>query len=120
MRWVSASETLALRSGCARTVRLAAAALIHTVIGMGIRTIVFDFGNVLGFFNPRRAAEQLAAYADGLDADAILPLLLDEQLEDEYERGVLDSAAFWVLMRERCRLTCDDAGFDTAYADMFW
>ena len=86
---------------------------------MSIRTIVFDFGNVLGFFSHRRAAEQLAVYADGLDADAIQSLLLDEQLEDDYERGVLSSTSFRALVRERCRLTCDDGQFDTAYADMF-
>ena len=31
---------------------------------MNLSTIVFDFGNVLGFFSHRRAAEQLAAYTD--------------------------------------------------------
>ena len=86
---------------------------------MAIRTIVFDFGNVFGFFSHRRAAEQLADYADGFDADAIQALLFDAQLEDEYERGTLSTAAFRTLVRERCRLTCHDAEFDAAYADMF-
>ena len=92
---------------------------IITTIGMGIRTIVFDFGNVLGFFSHRRAAEQLAAYGAAGSADAIQSYLFNGQLEDDFESGLLDSAAFRALVRDRCRLTCDDAQFDTAYADMF-
>ncbi len=42
------------------------------------------------------------------------------RLEDHYERGAIDSATFRALVRERCRLVCDDAQFDAAYADMFW
>ncbi len=86
---------------------------------MGIRTIVFDFGNVLGFFSHRRAAEQLAAYSGHGSADAIQSFLFNGRLEDDYESGLLDSAAFRVLVRDRCRLTCDDDQFDAAYADMF-
>src|ERR1700722_9620987 len=84
---------------------------------MGIRTIVFDFGNVLGFFSHRRAAEQLAAY--GSDADAIQSFLFGGRLEDDFEAGLFDSAAFRAQVRQNCRLTCDDAQFDVAYADMF-
>jgi len=87
---------------------------------MGIRAIVFDFGNVLGFFDHRRAARQLAAYADGVGAEAVRAFLFGGQLEDDYESGLLDTAAFRALVRERCRLTCSDAEFDRAYADMFW
>jgi putative hydrolase of the HAD superfamily len=87
---------------------------------MGIRAIVFDFGNVIGFFSHRRAAEQLAAYATGGCADAIQSFLFNGRLEDDYERGAIDSATFRALVRERYRLVCDDAQFDAAYADMFW
>jgi glucose-1-phosphatase len=92
--------------------------LIHNTIGMGIRTIVFDFGNVIGFFSHRRAAEQLAAYA-AVNADVIQAFLFGGRLEDDYESGILDTVAFRAQVRERCRLTCDDVQFDAAYADMF-
>ncbi len=90
-----------------------------TTNGMTIRTIVFDFGNVLGFFSHRRAMEQLLAYSQGVNADTIQSLFVDGKLEDDYERGAIDSAAFRALVCERCRLTCGDAQFDAAYADMF-
>jgi HAD superfamily hydrolase (TIGR01549 family) len=86
---------------------------------MGTRAIVFDFGNVIGFFDHRRAAKQLAAYGDG-GADVIQSFLFNGRLEDDYERGAIDSVAFRALVRERCRLACDDTQFDAAYADMFW
>jgi HAD superfamily hydrolase (TIGR01549 family) len=86
---------------------------------MGIRAIVFDFGNVIGFFSHRRAAEQLAAYGHG-GADVIQSFLFCGRLEDDYERGAIDTVTFRDLVRERCRLVCDDAQFDAAYADMFW
>ncbi|HEY7308533.1 MAG TPA: HAD family phosphatase [Gemmataceae bacterium] len=85
---------------------------------MSIATIVFDFGNVLGFFNHRKAAEQLAAYSP-LSADDILDRYLDPQLEDDFESGRMSLAAFRALVRQRCRVTCSDAQLDLAIADMF-
>ena len=38
---------------------------------MSIQTIVFDFGNVFGFFSHQKAAEQLAAYASASTADVM-------------------------------------------------
>lgn len=86
---------------------------------MSITTIVFDFGNVLGFFSHRKAAEQLAAYSP-LSAEEILErYLLDPKLEDDFESGRMSLAAFRALVRQRCRLTCSDAQLDWAIADMF-
>ncbi|MHB1426370.1 MAG: HAD family hydrolase [Gemmataceae bacterium] len=86
---------------------------------MNITTIVFDFGNVLGFFSHRKAAEQLAAYSP-LSAEEILDhYLLDDELEDDFESGRMSGAEFRALVRQRCRLTCSDAQLDFAIADMF-
>jgi putative hydrolase of the HAD superfamily len=85
---------------------------------MSITTLVFDFGNVLGFFSHRKAAEQLAVYSP-LSADEILTHYLDSQLEDDFESGRLSLAAFRDIVRQRCRVTCDDAQLDLAIADMF-
>jgi putative hydrolase of the HAD superfamily len=87
---------------------------------MSIRAIVFDFGNVIGFFSHRRAAERLAAFGNGNCVDVIQAFLFNGRLEDEYERGAIDTATFRAQVRERFRLSCDDAQFDAAYADMFW
>jgi putative hydrolase of the HAD superfamily len=85
---------------------------------MSITTVVFDFGNVLGFFSHRRAAEQLAAYSS-LAAEAILAQLLDSRLEDDYDSGRLSTSAVMGLAREMCRLSCTDEQFATAFGDMF-
>ena len=85
---------------------------------MTISTIVFDFGNVLGFFSHRRAAEQLAVYSP-LSADDILNRYLDSQLEDDFESGRMSLAEFRALVRQRCHVRCSDAQLDLAIADMF-
>jgi epoxide hydrolase-like predicted phosphatase len=85
---------------------------------MSIRAVVFDFGNVLGFFSHRRAAEQVAAYSP-LSAEAIQAYLFGSHLEDDYESGRLSTQVVLGLVRETCRLRCTDAQLATALADMF-
>jgi HAD superfamily hydrolase (TIGR01509 family) len=86
---------------------------------MSITTLVFDFGNVLGFFSQRKAAEQLAAFSP-LSADEILSrYLLDPELEDAFETGRMKLSEFRALVRQRCCVTCSDAQLDWAIADMF-
>jgi putative hydrolase of the HAD superfamily len=86
---------------------------------MSIRAVVFDFGNVLGYFSHRRAAEQLAAYSRTATADDILALLFDGQLEDDYESGRLSSAELLAELRRRFGLVGSDADLGKALADMF-
>ncbi len=81
-------------------------------------TLVFDFGNVLGFFSHRKAAEQLAAHSP-LSADEILALYLDSDLEVEIESGRMSLPDFRREVRQRCRITCGDDQLDLAIADMF-
>ncbi|SRR5579883_1585740 len=85
---------------------------------MSITTIVFDFGNVIGFFSHRKAAEQLAAYSP-LSVDDILNRYLDNDFEDDFESGRMSLAEFRSLVRQRCRVTCSDEQLDLAIADMF-
>lgn len=85
---------------------------------MSITTLVFDFGNVLGFFSHRKAAEQLAVHSP-LSVDDILYHYLDSDVEDDFESGRMSLAEFRALVRERCRVRCSDAELDLAIADMF-
>ncbi len=85
---------------------------------MKIATLVFDFGNVLGFFSHRQAAEQLAAYSE-LPVEAIQAFLFGADLENAYESGRLTTAALMDAVRTHCRVRCTDAEFRAAYADMF-
>jgi putative hydrolase of the HAD superfamily len=86
---------------------------------MSITTVVFDFGNVLGFFSHRRAAEQVAAYGD-VSPEAIQAHLFGGNLEDDYESGRISSAALIAEVRERFGLRATDEQLSRAVADMFW
>jgi glucose-1-phosphatase len=85
---------------------------------MGITTVVFDFGNVLGFFSHRKSAEQLGAFSD-MSAEAIQAHLYGDRLEEDYEAGRLSTPVFMGMVRATCRLTCSDQEFADAYSDMF-
>jgi glucose-1-phosphatase len=91
---------------------------IHTKTSMSIATIVFDFGNVVGFFSHRQAAEQLAAFG-GVPADEILAYLFSGELEDDYESGRISSDAYIQLVCRTFALTCTPEEFALAYSDMF-
>jgi putative hydrolase of the HAD superfamily len=85
---------------------------------MSITTIVFDFGNVVGFFSRRRAAEQLAAYTH-LPAADIEAYVFGGPLEDDYEAGRISSADHRRRLCERFHLSCTEDQFAVALADMF-
>src|SRR5437763_17162533 len=82
---------------------------------MVVTTVVFDFGNVLGFFSHRRAAEQLAVYSE-VSAEAIQAYLFGSRLEEDYDSGRLSTPAFMGMARETCRLACTDEQFRRALA----
>jgi len=86
---------------------------------MSITTVVFDFGNVLGFFSHKKAAEQLSAYTH-LTPEQIKTAYVNTDLEDEFEAGRISSDEFRQQVRQLCHLQCTDAEFDLAVADMFW
>lgn len=83
-----------------------------------MRTVVFDFGNVLGFFSHLKAAWQLAAYGSA-SPESIAAYLFGGKLEDDYELGRLSSAGLTALVRETYHLHCTDEQFATALGDMF-
>jgi len=83
------------------------------------RAIVFDFGNVVGFFDHRRATERLAPRSR-LHPDDFHRIVFGSSLEDRYERGALTTAEFRGVIRVESGLDCSDDFFDEAYADIFW
>jgi putative hydrolase of the HAD superfamily len=84
-----------------------------------IRTIVFDFGNVIAHFSHRLATQRLAVHA-GLSADELHGLLFGGRLADDYESGRLSTRAFLEHLRRTCGLRCSEAELADAYADIFW
>src|SRR5262249_8290601 len=80
--------------------------------------IVFDFGNVVGFFDHRLTSIRLASHS-GMDVDAIHAYLFGGPLEDDYESGRLASADFLKQVRQTCKLTCNEDVLALAWADIF-
>src|SRR5260370_13352636 len=87
--------------------------------GMEIKTLVFDFGNVVGFFSHRVTTQRLVP--DGVvSADELHCALFRGSLEDDYESGGITTAEFLTRVRKICRLRCDEATVAAAWADIFW
>jgi putative hydrolase of the HAD superfamily len=84
-----------------------------------IKTVTFDFGNVVAFFDHRLASSRLAAYTDLPLAD-LHAFLFGAPLEDDYEAGRISTAEFVSRAREVCRLRCSAEQFHADYADIFW
>lgn len=84
-----------------------------------IQTIIFDFGNVVGFFDHRLVSSRLLPHA-AVAAEEIHQLIFGSALEDEYEKGKLTSAEFLRHLRDRCGLGCSDDVVVQSYADIFW
>jgi putative hydrolase of the HAD superfamily len=85
---------------------------------MSITTIVFDFGNVLGFFSHHRSAEQLAAFGKA-SPEAIQAYLHGGTLEEDYESGRLATPVLLAMLRETFHLTGTDEQLGRAFGDMF-
>jgi HAD superfamily hydrolase (TIGR01509 family) len=84
-----------------------------------ISTIVFDFGNVIGFFDYRLTTERLARHCD-LSAEVLQQRIYGGELEDAYESGRMTSVEFLRTVREGCGLRCTDEELQAAYEDMFF
>jgi putative hydrolase of the HAD superfamily len=86
-----------------------------------IETIAFDFGQVIGYFDHRRALAKLIRYTD-MPVAEMYAAIFGGDLEDKFESGRIDSAEFLQRFRTLCRLRaeCDEEFLATAVADVFW
>jgi FMN phosphatase YigB (HAD superfamily) len=83
-----------------------------------MKTIVFDFGNVIGFFDYHQALARLQPHTE-LSAEQLL-VIFGGQLQDDYESGRITSADFLRTAKERCGFRCTTDEFSAAYVDIFW
>jgi len=84
-----------------------------------IKTIIFDFGNVIGFFSHRLASGRLAYYA-GVPAETMHRFLFGGGIEDDIDAGKISVAELLSKVREKFSLRCTDEFLELALADMFW
>jgi putative hydrolase of the HAD superfamily len=84
-----------------------------------MRTIILDFGNVVGFFDHRLVTRRLRPWGE-FDPDEFHARIFGGEVEDAYEAGRMTSAEFLGYLREQGRLTCDDDVLTACYNDIFW
>ena len=84
-----------------------------------MKAIVFDFGNVVGFFDHRRATDRLARHCD-LSSEAIRAALIESKLEDDFESGRLSVEAFIRRVHRQCGLRCPESVVADVCKDIFW
>ena len=83
-----------------------------------IRTILFDFGNVLAFFDHSRALAKLQHHTT-IKATELAVSLYGGELELAYECGQIRTPKYFEIAREDGRLTCSLEVFIAAFVDIF-
>src|ERR1043165_3109808 len=89
---------------------------------MGIsimQAIIFDFGNVVAFFDHYRTLNRLAPYTD-MALERIYADVYQGDLEDAFERGALSQAEFLRRVSELACLRCEEKFLCDAIGDIFW
>jgi putative hydrolase of the HAD superfamily len=95
------------------------AANLNSMPQHSTRAIVFDFGNVIGFFDYRRATTRLAEHSH-LSPEEMVTRLFGGGLEDAYESGRLSTAEYVRHVRDLCGLRCTEELLRGVYGDIFW
>ncbi|MCU0703955.1 MAG: HAD-IA family hydrolase [Fimbriiglobus sp.] len=83
-----------------------------------MRTIFFDFGNVIAFFDHQRAVAKLSAFTPLLPAELTLALY-GGVLEEDYECGRIGTAEYIRLGARDGQLSCSPEEFEAAFVDIF-
>ena len=84
-----------------------------------MKTIIFDFGNVVGFFDYRKTLRRLAPFTD-LSDEEMIARVYDAAIEDELENGVIGTPAALERIRSLWQLRCDIHFLAESIADIFW
>jgi putative hydrolase of the HAD superfamily len=83
-----------------------------------MRTIIFDFGNVVGFFDHGKTLRRLAPHTE-LSAEEMFARVYGTTLEDVVEKGLISTPEFLGRLRDLWRLRCDSDFLARAVADIF-
>jgi putative hydrolase of the HAD superfamily len=84
-----------------------------------MKTIIFDFGNVVGFFDHGRTLRGLEQYTD-MTGPEIIAQVYASQLGEDFESGRIDGDAFLGRFLKECRLTCTAEVLTDLCSDIFW
>ena len=84
-----------------------------------IHTIIFDFGNVVGFFDHQRAIDRLKPYTP-LSSEDIRRRVYAGNIEDDYESGRMSTADFAEAILKLCEIDRTPEQYIEAFTDIFW
>jgi putative hydrolase of the HAD superfamily len=87
-----------------------------------IKCLIFDFGNVIAFFDHRKACRQLAKISSNhFDGNEIYEEVFKPGgLEEKYDRGVISTDEFISQLRNRFQITAIVEKIENAWSDIFW
>jgi putative hydrolase of the HAD superfamily len=86
-----------------------------------MKTLIFDLGNVVAFFDHRRACRQLASLAKHLmTEDAACQAVFGTSLELDFDCGKISAREFIERLRTALGLTASDETIVKAWCDIFW
>ena len=80
-----------------------------------VQALIFDFGNVVGFFDHAKTLRRLEPYTD-MSARAMFEAVYQGHLEDDFESGRMSEEEFLYAFRKLCRLRCDNAALTPVIA----
>ena len=87
---------------------------------MTTRCALLDFGNVIAFFDHRKACGQLAELSTtALDGEHIYRAIFESGLETGYDTGRISTTEFIDWLRQTFRLDASDAEIGRAWSDIF-
>src|SRR5258708_1639979 len=84
-----------------------------------MKTIIFDFGNVVGFFDHQRTLQKLRPHSP-LTPAQMYASVYDSPLEDQFERGELSVPEILAHLRQLWQLQCEVEVLVEAISDIFW
>jgi HAD superfamily hydrolase (TIGR01509 family) len=84
-----------------------------------IQTILFDFGNVIGFFDHQRAVRELQQYTD-CNAEQLTSIIYHGNLEERYECGLATTDEVFSVAKQIGQLNCTQEQFVAAFCNIFW
>jgi putative hydrolase of the HAD superfamily len=84
-----------------------------------VKTIIFDLGNVIAFFDHRRGLEKLRPFSP-LTVEEMYASVYAGEVEDRIERGLVNPATYLGEVHKLWRLRCDPEYLGHVLGDVFW
>src|SRR5262249_35236024 len=86
----------------------------------GVRALLFDFGNVIGFFDHHRGAAQVAELLRA-EPQRVYDYFFGTDLEDRYDRGLIASDDLLAMLRNEFGAPdAPAAELERAFGSIFW